>query len=62
MRQIENEYETPIESNFYQNNKNPFQNPDSTQKITDYFDQKLKGSSGINNIYIRIHQIKYNYS
>ena len=44
MLQIENEYETPIESNFYENNNHHFQNPDNIQKITDYTKQELKGS------------------
>ena len=44
MLQIENEYETPIESNYYQNNHYHFQNPDNPQKVTDYTEQELKGS------------------
>ena len=51
MLQIKNEYETQIESNYYQNKKKYFQNPDNTQKITDYTKQELKGSSSTNNIY-----------
>ena len=34
MLQIENEYEPPVESNFYQNNDNHFQNSNNTQNIT----------------------------
>ena len=51
MLQIENEYETPIESNYYQNNENNFQNPDNTQKITDNTEQELKGCASTNKIY-----------
>ena len=61
MLQIENEHETPVESNFYENNNHHFQNPDNIQKITDYTEQELKGSLSTNNI-IRIHQIKYKYT
>ena len=51
MLQIENEKETPIELNYYQNNNNHFQNPDKTQNITDYTEHALKGNSSTNNIY-----------
>ena len=51
MLQIENEYETSIESNYYQNNNSHFQNPDIIQEITDYTEQEPKGSSSTNNIY-----------
>ena len=51
MLQIENEYETQIESNYYQNNNNHFQSPDNVQKKSDYTEQELKGSSSTNNIY-----------
>ena len=51
MFQIENEYETPIESNYYQNNYNNLQNPDNVQEKIDYTEQELKGSSSTNNIY-----------
>ena len=51
MLQIENEYETPIERNFYQNNHNNFENSDNTQNKTNYTEQELKGRSGTNNIY-----------
>ena len=50
MVQIENEYETLIKSNYYQNNKSHFQNPDNIQEITEYTEQELKGSSSTNNI------------
>ena len=49
--QIENEYETQLESNYYQNNYNNLQNPDNVQEKIDYTEQKLKGSSSSNNIY-----------
>ena len=64
MLQIENEYETPIESNSYRNNNDHFQNPDKIQEITDYTEQELNGSSSTNNIYqntsnkIQIHKEK----
>ena len=51
MLQNENEYETPIESSYYQNNQNHSQNSDKTQNITDYTEQAFKASSSINNIY-----------
>ena len=51
MLQIENKYETPIESNYYQNNNIYFQNSDNTQNINDYTDQALTGSSSTNNKY-----------
>ena len=51
MLQIENEYETPIDPNYYQNNNNRFENPGNTQKITEYTEEKLKGSSSTNNIF-----------
>ena len=51
MLQIENEYETPIVSNYYQNNHNHFENPDNPQKVTNYTEQELKGSSTTNRIY-----------
>ena len=51
MLQIENEYETPIESNYYQKHCNNFQNADNIQEIIDYTKQELKRSSSTNNIY-----------
>ena len=53
MLQIENEYETPIDSKFYRNNKNfsNFENSDKTQNITDYTEQELEGSLSTNNIH-----------
>ena len=51
MLQIENEYESPIVSNYYQDNYDHFQNPDNTQKVTDYTEQEPKGGSSTNNIY-----------
>ena len=51
MLQVENEYETPIESNYYQNNQDSFQNPDNIQELINYTEQELKGSSSTNNIY-----------
>ena len=51
MLQIENEYETPIESIYYQKNINHFQNSDNIQEITDYFEQELKSSSSTNSMY-----------
>ena len=51
MLQIENDYETSIESNHYQNNHDNFKNPDNIQEIKEYTKQKLKGSSSTNNIY-----------
>ena len=42
MLQIENEYETPFDSNYYQNkNNNNFENSDNTQNITNYTEQEL---------------------
>ena len=37
MPQIDNEHETPIETNYYQNN---FQRPDTNQEILDYNEQE----------------------
>ena len=51
MLQIENEYETSIESNYYQNNHDNFQNPDKIQEIKEYTEQEIKRSSSTNNIY-----------
>ena len=51
MLQIENKYETTIESNYYQNNNIYFQNSDNTQNINDYTDQALTGSSITNKKY-----------
>ena len=51
MLQIENEYETPLESNYCQNNNNHFQNPYNIQEKTVYTEQELNGSSSTNNIY-----------
>ena len=50
--QIENEYETPTESNYYQTNQKliNFEKSDNTQNITDYAEQELKESSSMNNI------------
>ena len=42
--QIENEYETPIEPNYYQNNHKNLQNPDNIYQIIDYTEQELKES------------------
>ena len=44
MLHIENEYETPFESNYFQNNNYQFQNSDNTQNIINYTEQALKGS------------------
>ena len=38
-------------NNYYQNNHNTLQNPNNIQKITDYTEQELKGSSSTNCIY-----------
>ena len=51
MLHIRNEYETPIESNFYQKNENHLQNHHNTQKLTHYTEQEHGGSSSENNIY-----------
>ena len=51
MLQIENEYETPIELNYNQNNHDNFKNSDNFQEIIDYTEQELKGTSSTNNIY-----------
>ena len=51
MLQIENGYEAPKESNYYQNNNDHFQNPYNIQETTDYTEQELKGTSSTNNIY-----------
>ena len=48
MLQIKNEYETQLESNYYQNNNDHFQNLDNIPKTTDYTEQELKGSSSTN--------------
>ena len=48
--QIKNEYETPIESNYYQNNNSHLQNPDNIHEIADYTEQEIKGNSSTNNI------------
>ena len=50
MLQNESDYETPLESNHYQNNHNNFQNPDNIQKQIYYTDQQLKVSSSTNNV------------
>ena len=50
MLQLENEYETPIESNYNQNNNNHLQKPDNILEITHYTEQEVKGSSSTNNI------------
>ena len=44
MLQIENEYETPFESNYFQINNYQFQNSNNTQNIINYTEQALKGS------------------
>ena len=51
MLQIENDYETSIESNHYQNNHDNFQNPENILEIKENTEQELKGSSSTNNIY-----------
>ena len=51
MLQIENDYETSIESNHYQNNHDNFQNPENILEIKENTEQELKGSSSPNNIY-----------
>ena len=51
MLQIENDYETSIESNHYQNNHDNFQNPENILEIKENAEQELKGSSSTNNIY-----------
>ena len=50
---IEKEYETTIESIYYQYNKdfNNFDEQSISQNMTDYTKQELKGSSSTNNIY-----------
>ena len=48
MLQIENEYETQTESNYFQNNNNHRQNPGNIQEKTDYTEQKNEGSSSTN--------------
>ena len=60
MLQIENEYETPKESNDYQNNHNNLQNPDNIQEIIDYTEQELKEVQA-ETISIKMHQTKHNY-
>ena len=64
MLQIENEYETPIELNYNQNNHDNFKNSDNFQEIIDYTEQELKGTSSTNNIYQNAsnnYPKKYNY-
>ena len=51
MLQLENEHETPIESNYYPKNHNNFQNADNIQEIIDYTEQELNRSSRTNKIY-----------
>ena len=55
MIQIDNEYEIPLESNYYQNNdyylQNYFEKRNHSKEIIDYSEQKLTGSSSLNNIY-----------
>ena len=51
MLQIENNYTTPVESNYYQNNHNNLQNSDNIQQIIDHTEQELKVSSSTNNKY-----------
>ena len=60
MLQIENENETPMESNFNES-FNKFEISDKTQNITDYTEQERKLSSSTNNIYQKKQEIKYNY-
>ena len=50
MLQIENENETPIESNFNESCNN-LEKSDKKQNITDYTEQERNGSSSTNNIY-----------
>ena len=51
MLQLENEYKTPIESNYNQNDNIHLQKPDNILEITHYTEQEFKGSSSTNNIY-----------
>ena len=53
MLQIENECQTPIEPNYYQNkqNFNNFENSDNTRNKTNYTEQELIGGSSTNNIH-----------
>ena len=54
MLQAENEYETPIESNYHQQKNQSFKNfdkSDNKQYITYYTEQERKGSSSTNNMY-----------
>ena len=62
MLQIQKEYKTPIDSNYYQNKKsfNKFEKSDYTRNTTGYTEQELKGSS-TTKIHIKIQQIKYNH-
>ena len=59
MLQIENECETPIESNYDQNKKNHSQNHNNIQEITDILSKNLKEVQAQSK-YIRKHQIKKN--
>ena len=58
--QIENDYETPIESKYYQINRKFNKKSDNTQNITDYAEQELKGSSSTINI-TKIQHVNYNH-
>ena len=54
MLQVKNEYQTPIDSIFYQNNASisNFEKPNNSQKQKDYTAQIIENSSKMNYIYI----------
>ena len=53
MFHIENEYETPIDSDYYQNNESfdNFKKPNNRQTTIDYAKQENEESSNKNNMY-----------
>ena len=61
MLQIENEHETPKETNYYRNNHNNFQRPDNNQEILDYSEQEPKSKIKHKQNISKTHQTKYNY-
>ena len=60
MLQIENEYGTPIEPNYFQNNNKHLQNPDNIQEKKIIPNKNLKEIQA-QIVHIKTHQIKYNY-
>ena len=62
MLQIENEHETPMETNYYQNNHVNFRSPDNNQEIIDYTEQEPKRKFKHKQYISKTHPTKYNYT